>query len=86
VEAVEPPDRLLLAAEMRLPGRAWLEFRIRPVGDGRSELEQTATFRPRGLPGILYWYGIYPLHQLVFRGMVRGIARAATAGKSAFPR
>jgi uncharacterized protein YbjT (DUF2867 family) len=86
VAAVEPPDRLLLAAEMRLPGRAWLEFRIRPVGDGRSELQQTATFRPRGLPGILYWYGIYPLHQLVFRGMVRGIARAATAEKSASPR
>jgi uncharacterized protein YbjT (DUF2867 family) len=86
VEAVEPPDRLLLAAEMRLPGRAWLEFRIRPVGDGRSELEQTATFRPRGLPGILYWYGVYPLHKLVFRGMVRGIARAATAEKSADPR
>lgn len=86
VAAVEPPNRLLLAAEMRLPGRAWLEFRVRPVGDGRSELHQTATFRPRGLSGIVYWYGIYPLHQLVFRGMVRGIARAASAEKSASPR
>lgn len=77
VAAVEPPDRLVLTAEMRLPGRAWLEFRIRPLGEDRSELLQTATFRPKGLLGMLYWYGVYPLHQLIFRGMLRGIARAA---------
>ena len=77
VAAVEPPSRLVLIAEMRLPGRAWLEFQVRALRQGRSELLQTATYRPRGLLGILYWYAVYPLHQLVFRGMLRGIARTA---------
>ena len=77
VAAVQPPGRLVLVAEMRLPGRAWLEFQVRPLGKGRSELLQTATYRPRGLLGILYWYAVYPLHQLVFRGMLTGIARTA---------
>lgn len=76
VEHVEQNERLRLAAEMRLPGRAWLEFEVRPR-DGGSELRQTATFAPLGLAGLAYWYGVWPLHQLVFAGMLRGIARAA---------
>jgi uncharacterized protein YbjT (DUF2867 family) len=76
VESVEPGRRLRLAAEMKLPGRAWLEFEVRPAANG-SELRQTATFDPRGLAGIVYWYVVWPLHQLVFAGMLRGIVAAA---------
>jgi uncharacterized protein YbjT (DUF2867 family) len=61
--------RLLLFAEMKLPGEAWLEFRIRD-----KELIQTATFRPLGLLGRLYWYAVLPFHALIFRGMIRRIA------------
>ena len=75
---VDPPKHLALLAEMKLPGRAWLEFRVQPSGDGRTELRQTARFLPRGLAGILYWYAVLPLHLIVFRGMLRGIARAAS--------
>jgi len=76
VEAVEPDRRLLLHAEMRLPGRAWLEFEVSRCREG-SIVRQTALFDPLGLAGLAYWYGIYPLHQLVFAGMLSGIARAA---------
>ncbi len=76
VEAFEPNHRLRLAAEMKLPGRAWLEFEV--TGNGASStIRQTAIFDPVGLLGRAYWYGLYPLHQLVFSGMLRGIARAA---------
>jgi hypothetical protein len=79
VEAFEPDHLLRLRAEMRLPGRAWLQFEVNPVGTG-SEIRQTAIFDPVGLPGLLYWYGIYPLHRMVFRGMLRGVARAVGTG------
>ena len=64
---------------MKLPGRAWLELEVEPVeGDPeRSRIRQTAIFDPVGLLGRVYWYGLYPVHELVFRGMLRGIARAA---------
>ncbi|MDH3290949.1 MAG: SDR family oxidoreductase [Gemmatimonadota bacterium] len=76
VEAVEP-DRLLgLFAEMKLPGRAWLQFEVQETPKG-STIRQTAIFDPVGLLGLLYWYALYPLHTLVFRGMLRGLARAA---------
>lgn len=64
--------RLLLFAEMRLPGEAWLEFRI----DDENYLHQVATFRPRGLKGRLYWYSVLPFHYFIFGGMIRNIARA----------
>jgi uncharacterized protein YbjT (DUF2867 family) len=76
VECIEPGKRLRLAAEMKLPGRAWLEFEVQSF-DGRAELRQTATFDPLGLLGMAYWYGVWPLHELVFAGMLRGIAHAA---------
>jgi uncharacterized protein YbjT (DUF2867 family) len=77
VEACEPPHRLRLAAEMRLPGRAWLEFEIQPAGSGASTITQTALFDPVGLSGLLYWYAVYPGHGLVFGGMIRAIAARA---------
>ena len=76
VEAAEAPRRILLAAEMRLPGRAWLEFEVVPEGEG-SRIRQTAIFDPVGLSGLAYWYAAWGLHQLVFRDMLAGISRAA---------
>jgi uncharacterized protein YbjT (DUF2867 family) len=76
VEVLEPDHRLRLAAEMKLPGRAWLEFEV--TGDGPSStIRQTAIFDPLGWRGLAYWYLLLPAHKLVFRGMLRGIARAA---------
>jgi uncharacterized protein YbjT (DUF2867 family) len=79
VEASEPGRRLRLAAEMKLPGRAWLEFEVTPH-EGGTLIRRVATFDPVGLLGLVYWYGIYPVHSLVFRGMVRGIAQQAEQG------
>ncbi len=79
VEAVEPDALLRLSAEMKLPGRAWLQFEVEPDGDG-SLLRQTAIFDPRGLLGLAYWYALYPLHLLVFAGMLRGIVEAIPGG------
>jgi uncharacterized protein YbjT (DUF2867 family) len=76
VEEVQSPRVLRLLAEMKLPGRAWLVFEVEPHGEAAA-LRQTAIFDPLGLAGLMYWYGIYPLHALVFRGMIRGLARAA---------
>jgi hypothetical protein len=80
VAAIEPPTGLTLRAEMRVPGDAILEFRIEPAqGEGRdgSTVVQTARFRPRGLLGLLYWYGVAPFHGPVFSGLIDGIADAA---------
>jgi uncharacterized protein YbjT (DUF2867 family) len=76
VEALEPDRRLLLAAEMKVPGRAWLEFVVEPAETG-AVIRQTAIFDPVGLWGLLYWYAVWPLHQLVFAGMLREISRAS---------
>jgi hypothetical protein len=76
VEAYEPDRRLRLSAEMKLPGRAWLEFEV-VSRDGGATIRQTALFDPVGLFGLVYWYAAYPLHHLVFSAMLRGIARAA---------
>ncbi|MCA9090872.1 MAG: SDR family oxidoreductase [Planctomycetaceae bacterium] len=76
VEACESSRLLRLSAEMKLPGRAWLEFEVTPCGEG-SQIRQTAIFDPVGLTGLAYWYGIYPLHQFVFAGMLRNIAKEA---------
>ena len=76
VETLEPGKRLRLCAEMKLPGRAWLDFEVTDQGDN-CELRQTATFDPHGLFGLAYWYSICPLHEFVFAGMLRGIAESA---------
>jgi uncharacterized protein YbjT (DUF2867 family) len=111
VEQIEPNHLLRLQAEMKVPGRAWLEFEVTPdlqsdqmadpanVSNGplsptekedrtnwrqgdqepvnACEIRQTAIFDPQGLLGLAYWYALYPLHEFVFAGMLRGIARAA---------
>jgi len=76
VEAVEPDRLLRLQAEMKVPGRAWLEFEVTPDDDG-SIIRQTAIFDPVGLLGLAYWYALYPVHRFVFAGMLSGLARAA---------
>jgi hypothetical protein len=78
VEAVEPPSLLRLRAEMKVPGRAWLQFEARPA-QGGSVVVQTAYFAPRGLSGHLYWYALYPAHAAIFRNLVRRVAERARA-------
>lgn len=82
VDAFEPGRLLRLAAEMKVPGRAWLSFEVVPAENG-SVVRQTALFHPRGLPGFLYWWALRPAHEIVFRGMLRGIGRAIPAGTGA---
>jgi uncharacterized protein YbjT (DUF2867 family) len=78
VEAYEPDRLLRLSAGMKLPGRGWLEFRVDPLDDGRRSLiRQTATFDPKGIGGRLYWYAVLPLHEIVFRGLLRRLAQRA---------
>jgi hypothetical protein len=84
VEAYEADRRLRLFAEMKVPGRAWLEFEVEPAGSG-SVVRQTAVFEPAGLAGLAYWYLLYPFHAWIFRGMLREIVKRgklATAGKN----
>jgi hypothetical protein len=82
VEKVEPRYLLRLRAEMKLPGRAWLQWEAVPDGSG-TRLVQTALFAPVGLAGTLYWNILYPVHKMIFSGLVRAIAREATA--AAYP-
>ncbi len=76
VEDLETDRLLVLVAEMRLPGKAWLQWTVEPVSAG-TLLVQTARFRPRGLFGRAYWYLVAPFHGLVFPGLIKGIARSA---------
>jgi hypothetical protein len=64
---------------MRLPGRAWLQFEVEGDESG-SVIRQTAIFDAVGLTGLAYWYGLYPIHRAVFKGMLRGIAQSAGRG------
>jgi uncharacterized protein YbjT (DUF2867 family) len=84
VEAIEPDRLLRLAAEMKLPGRAWLQFEVERDAEG-SLLRQTALFDPFGLFGLVYWYALYPLHQLVFAGMLKGIVAVIENGPPSRP-
>jgi uncharacterized protein YbjT (DUF2867 family) len=77
VEAVEPDRLIRLRAEMKVPGKAWLEFQSVPQTDGTTLLTQTAYFAPRGLAGFLYWYLLYPIHGFIFSGMIRKVAGRA---------
>ena len=76
VEAVEAPSLLRLRAEMKVPGKAWLQWETVPENNG-TRLVQTALFAPVGLTGTLYWNSLYPVHKIMFSGMVRGITDAA---------
>ena len=62
--------KLILFAEMKLPGEAWLEFKI--IG---NTLYQSATFRPKGIMGKLYWYSVLPFHGFIFKGMLRRLIK-----------
>ena len=77
VESLVPEQSLKLYAEMILPGKAWLEFRISKLPNGQSEVVQEASFSPRGLGGQLYWYAVLPFHVLVFPTMIRNLIRSA---------
>jgi uncharacterized protein YbjT (DUF2867 family) len=77
VEELEPGRLLRLRAEMKVPGRAWLEMSVTPDGPDRSRYAQRAVFLPRGLAGHAYWASVVPFHAFVFAGMARNIARGA---------
>ena len=77
VELVQPNHLLRLRAEMRLPGQGWLQFEANERNDGSTDLVQTSYFASKGLAGMLYWYGLYPLHGLVFSRMIDSIAQRA---------
>ncbi len=76
VEALEPAHLLRLRAEMKLPGRAWLQFEVLPEPGG-SRVEQTAFFEPHGVLGYLYWYSVLPFHRFVFPGLIEALKRQA---------
>ncbi|MGZ8529605.1 MAG: SDR family oxidoreductase [Candidatus Binatia bacterium] len=84
VEAFEMNRRLLLAAEMKLPGRAWLEFAVEDKGQS-SLIRQTAIFDPIGVAGLMYWYLLYPVHKLMFGKMLAAIAAACDDAKTKDP-
>ncbi len=75
VEEIQPGRLLRLGAEMRVPGRAWLQFEVEPIASG-SIVRQTAIFDPAGVLGQMYWYFLYPVHRFMFAGMLKGMVRA----------
>ncbi len=77
VEEVEPDRLLRLRAEMKVPGKAWLQFESIPQPDGRTLLTETAYFAPRGLWGFVYWYAMWPFHAFLFNGLIRRLASRA---------
>jgi hypothetical protein len=78
VETIEPPRLLRLRCEAKLPGNAWLQWET--VSErGGTRLTQTAAFAPRGLPGFLYWYSLYPFHRLIFTDMIEAIGNSSMA-------
>jgi uncharacterized protein YbjT (DUF2867 family) len=81
VEEYVPERTLRLVAEMKVPGRAWLEFEVESTSNG-STIRQTAIFDPIGLWGLAYWYALYPLHTLMFQGMLRRIVSQAESEKA----
>jgi hypothetical protein len=82
VEAIEPGRLMRLRAEMKVPGRAWLQFEAEPLNsNGITRLVQTAFFAPKGLFGLLYWYSLYPIHGFIFGGLIRKIGRHSASFK-----
>jgi hypothetical protein len=79
VEALEPDRFLRLRAEMRVPGGAWLECRVKPATGGKSLLNISALFEPKGVGGLLYWWLFYIPHMFIFTGMVKKIGERAIA-------
>jgi len=79
VEAIQPGRLLRLRNEMKTPGPSWMQFEVQPQSGAESLFILTAFFEPHGLAGLVYWYALYPFHQLVFRGMAQAIVRQAEA-------
>ena len=79
VEAVEAGRLVRLRAEMKVPGRAWLQFQAESLGVTRTRLIQTAFFAPKGLFGLLYWYLLYPIHGFIFSRLIRKLAEGAAS-------
>lgn len=77
VEAIEPDSLLRLRAEMKVPGLAWLQFKTEKINQKNTRLVQTALFDPKGLPGFLYWYFLYPIHGFIFGSMIAKISEIA---------
>ena len=77
VEAVEQDHLLRLRAEMKVPGDAWLQFEAEPSENSKTRLTQTAFFASKGLIGLLYWYVLYPIHGVIFSGMIRELSEEA---------
>lgn len=77
MDAIDRPNVLRLRAEMRVPGRAWLELSVTPAARGGALYRQRAVFEPHGLAGHLYWKTIVPFHAVIFGGMARNITGAA---------
>ncbi len=77
VEAVEAGRLLRLRAEMKVPGRAWLQFQAEELGVARTQLIQTAYFAPKGLVGLAYWYCLWPVHGFIFSRLIRNLAEGA---------
>ena len=78
VEEVVPDSSLRLRAEMKVPGKAWLEFKATQNEKGQTDLSQTAYFAPKGILGLLYWYLLYPIHSLIFSGLIKQISHRAS--------
>ena len=79
VEALRHPRLLRLRAEMRVPGKAWLQFQVLPLTSGGSQLRATAFFEPHGLLGAMYWWAMYPFHRYIFTSMFDELARRASS-------
>jgi len=77
VESITPERSMLLRAEMKTPGRAWLEFESVPQPDGKTLLKLGAYFAARGLAGFIYWYSLFPIHKFIFDGMIRNLTKRA---------
>lgn len=82
VESIEDGHLLRLRAEMKLPGRAWLQFKVEPLDGNRSRLSQTAFFAPKGLLGFIYWYAIYPVHGWIFSSLINRLGELAEEKES----
>jgi hypothetical protein len=74
VEVIQRPELLRLRAEMKLPGLAWLEFRLQKQEDGQTLLTQRALYHPKGLLGHIYWWAVFPMHGIVFPSMAKKMA------------
>ncbi|MHC4518858.1 MAG: DUF2867 domain-containing protein, partial [Planctomycetota bacterium] len=86
VERIEPGRLLRLRVGMKLPGAGWLQFEAKPMDENATRLIQVVFYAPRGLLGLLYWYMLFPIHRLIFGGMLRklaGFAESSRDGKDA---